>query len=100
MQYCEFQIRVLLLLAYGRSDPDVPVAQFQYGMAEPAFLVAKLDLMQPLDGNFGHLVGNCMLSVSSQSVYARPEEKLCSLLMSSAEQLVDIGLAVTNVHTA
>jgi hypothetical protein len=56
--------------------------------------------VQPFDGDLFHFVGDRVIPVSSQSIDARPDQKMRSSFPRRAEQLVEVALAVADVEAS
>jgi hypothetical protein len=56
--------------------------------------------MQSFDRHLIHLVGDCVIPVSSQTIDAGPNQEVCSDVLSRAKKLVDIAFAIGNMDTS
>ncbi|MNY37369.1 hypothetical protein D3C86_1719290 [compost metagenome] len=56
--------------------------------------------MQTPHANIGHFVSDRVTAIASQSVDAGSHQEVSSELIGQAEQLVDVALAITDMHAA
>ena len=56
--------------------------------------------MQPSNSNLSHLRSDGVTFVSSETVDAGPQVEMSASIMSRTEQLVDVALAIPDMHDA
>ncbi|WP_246649382.1 hypothetical protein [Bradyrhizobium canariense] len=69
------------------------------GLVRIAVAISDFDATQPFDGNLAHFVGS-VPPVSSQAADARCDEEISSGPLGSAEELVEVTLASTEMHAS
>jgi hypothetical protein len=94
----EVQFGVQLLLADRREYPDAAVADFDNCFADLSLVVANLDPVQAVKSHFGHFVPDRVVTRSSETVNAGAQEEVSAGVGRSAEQFIDVPLAISNMH--
>ena len=84
----------------GRVDGDAPIAEFEHGFAQVAFLVAHFDPVQSLDFDLAHLVGHGVVAFARKPVDAGSHEEVSPGILGDGEQLRNVALTVTNMDKA
>ena len=96
----EFERGVQLLFGDWGKNLDTPIANLDNGFASFSPLVPHFNAMQPSNSHLSHLVSDGVISVSSETVDAGPQEEMSAGIVSRTEQFVDVALAIADMHDA
>jgi hypothetical protein len=99
MDHSENEGRIPLLLSNGRKDLNSAIFHLEESVVPIAIVVPNIDAVQAFDPHPVHFIGNGVISVPSQSINARPHDKMCPDVLSGAKELINIAFAIADMDT-
>ena len=99
MDHRQGELGIVLLLTDGRQYMDAPISQLDQRRLDATFVVTNFNAMHALDARLLHFICYRVAAIACQAVDAGSDKEMGAEFLRGAKQLIDIALAVVDMHT-